>query len=229
MTSVYPQHSYEPEEGSTQILLVRHGQSAPYDPARPFDLVDGHGDPPLTDLGKYQATLVGERLRSEPISGIYVSSLTRTHQTAEPLAGHLQVTPRQDDDFREVFLGDFEGGRFRKAIADGHPAVEVMRSRQDWGAIPGAESNAQLTQRTVAAATRVAEAHTNELVAVFCHGGVIASLVAYAANANPFFFSGSRHTAVSHLVIGPSGWTVRSFNDGSHMGTLTMDNPLPST
>ena len=70
---------------------MRHGQSIPYVEGQPFPLVDGHGDPPLSPRGEWQAERVGERLADEPIDAIYVSSLTRTHQTAAPLASRLAM------------------------------------------------------------------------------------------------------------------------------------------
>lgn len=112
--TTYPQHPYQPPEGTAQILLVRHGQSQPYDPLRPFNLVGGHGDPALTDKGHLQAELLGQRLEAEPIAAIYVSTLTRTHQTAAPLAARLGMEPIVEPDLREVFLGSGEGGRFEK-------------------------------------------------------------------------------------------------------------------
>ena len=49
----------------------------------------GQGDPELAIAGREQAERVGERLRHLPIDAIYVTNLTRTHETAAPLAGHL--------------------------------------------------------------------------------------------------------------------------------------------
>ena len=226
-TPSYPQMLYQPEEGACQVLLVRHGQSAPFVPDRPFALVNGHGDPHLTELGRHQAVLVGERLAEEPVDAIYASSLTRTQQTAAPLAAKLGLDVTVEPDLREVFLGEFEGGRLRQMSANGHPAVLAMRAEREWGRIPGGESNATLTARTVTAIERIAAAHPNQLVAAFCHGGVIGALLAHATGTNPFTFNGSRHTAISHLVIDSAGWVVRSFNDGAHAGRLTVDHQLP--
>jgi len=226
-TPSFPQTLYQPEPGASQVLLVRHGQSAPFVPGRPFDLIDGHGDPHLTDLGHHQAQLVGERLVVEPIAAVYASNLTRTSQTATPLATKLGLPINIEPDLREVFLGEFEGGLLRQMSAEEHPAVLAMRSGMEWGEIPGAETNAELAARTVGAVTRIAADHSDEMVAVFCHGGVIAAIVSHLLGVNPFVLNGSRHTAISHLVINPSGWVLRSFNDGAHAGHLTADHQLP--
>ncbi len=223
----FPQTLFQPEPGSAQVLLVRHGQSAPFVPGEPFDLIDGHGDPHLSERGLYQAELVGERLRSEPISALYASTLTRTQQTAAPLAKHLGLKVNIEPDLREVFLGDWEGGLLRQKQAEGHPAAMAAKSNREWGEIPGAESNEALTTRSVGAVSRIAAAHHDELVAVFCHGGIIGAVLGHTAGVNPFTFNGSRHTAIAHVVIQPSGWVIRSFNDASHAGRLTADHEAP--
>src|SRR4051812_16780616 len=92
------QHRFVPPPGATTILLVRHGESAPAHPDRPFPLVDGHGDPELDPNGVAQAELLAERLQHEPIDAIYVTTLQRTHQTAAPLAAKLGLTPVVEPD-----------------------------------------------------------------------------------------------------------------------------------
>lgn len=224
----YHQKMFQPQPGSCQILLVRHGQSAPFVEGEPFALVSGHGDPPLSPLGRWQAERVAQRLASESISAIYVSSLTRTHQTAAPLAARLGQIPTIDPELREVFLGDFEGGLFRKMSAEEHPSILAFRQNQEWGEIPGGESNAQLQGRLVRAIRSVATSHPDQLVAVFCHSGVIGSLLSYATGQNDFAFMGARNASLSLLAVQDEQWQIRSYNDASHCGSLTED-AVPST
>lgn len=226
MTS-YPQPSFAPPSGACQIILVRHGQSIPYVDGEPFPLVDGHGDPPLSPRGVWQADQVCTRLANEPISAIYVSSLTRTHQTAAPLAAQTGLDPKVERDLREVYLGDFEGGIFRKMSADDHPAAVEMRQRGDWGAIPNAETNEQLRARTVGVLERLATDHQDELIAVVCHGGVIAAIVGHTMQQSPWLYSGVRNASLSHIVITEDRWQLRSFNDAAHVGSLVGDHDPP--
>ncbi len=224
----YPQGFFQPTPGACQILLVRHGQSAPFVEGQPFDLVDGQGDPPLSPKGEWQAERVGERLADEPIDAIYATTLQRTRQTATPISEHLGLEINIEPDLREVHLGEGEGGRFRQMAAEGHPAALAMRQNQEWGEVPGAETNAQLASRTVSALTAIAERHPDQLVAVFCHGGVVAALLGHAIGRQDFTFGGCRNASISHLVISDTGWIIRSFNDGAHVGPLTED-PEPPT
>lgn len=223
MTS-HPQPFFEPPPGACQVVLIRHGQSIPFVEGQPFPLVDGHGDPPLSPRGLWQAKQVGKRLAHEPIGAIYTSTLTRTQQTAAPLAERLDIEPGVEHDLREVFLGEFEGGLFRQRAAEGHPAVLEMRQTGDWGAIPGAESNEDLRARVVPVVERLATAHANELIAVVCHGGVIASLLGHAMSTHPGRYRGARNASLTHIVVDDSAWVLRSFNDAAHTGDLTADH-----
>lgn len=224
----YPQTFFQPEPGACQVLLVRHGQSAPFVHGQPFPLVDGQGDPPLSTLGRWQAQQVGRRLASEPIDAIYATTLQRTVQTATPLATELGHEIRVEADLREVFLGVGEGGIFRKMSAEGHPSTEAMRANREWGEVEGAESNAQFAGRTVPALQRLADNHPDQLVTVFVHGGTIGSLLGHALGINMFAMLGSRNSAISHLVVNGPQWIVRSFNDAGHAGPLTADAEPPT-
>lgn len=189
-------------------------------------MLDGHGDPPLSDLGHWQAQRVGDRLAVEPISAIYTSSLVRTKQTANPLATASGLIPQEVPALREIFLGEGEGGLLRQWVAEGHPIIQKMFSQRDWGVIPGAESAEELTARCSTALAEVAERHRDEVVAVFVHGGVIGALVGHALRTSAFAHAGSRHTGITHLVITSDRWILRSFNDAGHIGTLTADTQL---
>ena len=180
-------------------------------------MIDGQGDPALREEGHAQAHAVGHRLKSEPITAIYVTTMQRTHQTAAPLAEHLGLTPRVEADLREVFLGDWDGGEFRFRQAEGDPAFLRALQKAEWGEIPGAETTAALEERVSRGIHRIAAAHPNEQVAVVVHGGVIAAALAMATRAPSFTFIGADNGSISRLVVGPDFIRLRGFNDVSHL------------
>ena len=139
-----------------------HGESRAASAENPFPLVDGHGDPELHPNGEQQAILVGERLRHETITAIYVSNLQRTQQTAAPLAQHLNLQPTIDPDLREVFLGEWEGGIMRIRAAAGDPIFTQMQEQQRWDVIPGGESYETLNTRLMRGLGRIHAAHPDE-------------------------------------------------------------------
>src|SRR3954453_13607632 len=215
---VFRQRPFTPPPGACELVLVRHGESEPLVEGRPFPLVDGHGDPALAPEGEIQAERVGERLSTEPIVAIYVTTLRRTHQTAAPLAARLGLTPIVEPDLREVHLGDWEGELFRQKVADGDPIVVQMFTEQRWDAIPGAEKADVFGARVKAGIDRIAAAHPDQRVAVVVHGGVIGEVLAQATGSRPWAFVGADNASISRLVVTPDRWMLRGFNDTVHLG-----------
>lgn len=213
----YRQVRFEPPSGSTEILLIRHGESEAADPARPFPLVDGRGDPALSPLGRQQAIRVAERLAITRVDAIYVTSLRRTAETAAPLAARLGIVPQVEPALAEVNLGEWEGGLYRQRVAQGDPVVVQMREEERWDVIPGAESNLEIAARVGPAIERIAKSHPDQRVACFAHGGTIGAVLAIATGSRPFAFIGSDNGAISAMVVVGSHWLLRGFNDRSHL------------
>jgi probable phosphoglycerate mutase len=215
--------------GACELLLVRHGESAAAKEGEPFPLVDGHGDPPLHPEGERQAEAVGERLAGEGIDAIYVTTLRRTVQTAAPLAARLGIEPVVEPDLREVHLGEWEGGVFRKHVREGHPIAEQVRLQQRWDVIPGAEPAAAFRERVRRAITAIAQRHGDQTVAVFAHGGTIGEILAVATGSEAFAFTGSDNGSISQVVVVGDRWVVRRYNDTAHLQPGLSARPQPLT
>ena len=199
------------------LLLIRHGQSEAYVEGRAFPLIDGHGDPPLSALGRDQAGKVADRLTGAGIDAIYVSTLRRTAQTAAPLAERLGLAPVVEPDLREVHLGEWEGGLYRKMVAESHPIAQRMFAEERWDVIPGAESLVSFDGRVRAAIGRLAAGHRGERLAVFTRGGVIGQALALASGSRPFAFNTADNASISRLIVTADRWFVRGFNDTAHL------------
>ena len=217
MAREYRQPVYAPPKGAADLLLIRHGESAPARPGASFPMKDGHGDPELHPQGHAQAERVGQRLRAARLAAIYVTKLRRTHQTAAPLAAHLGLTPIEDPDLHEVSLGDWDGGLYRIKAAERDPIYMRALAEQDHGVIPNAEPRAQFHARVRRGLFRIAGAHPDEQVAVVVHGGVIAAALALATGSEPFAFLGAANGSISRLVVEGDRMVVRGFNDVSHL------------
>lgn len=214
----YRQHRFERPRGATEILLVRHGESQPANPDKPFPLVDGQGDPALGEVGKAQAEQVGQRLRHLPIDAVYVTNLRRTQETAAPLCAHIGLTPTVTVDLREVHLGDWEGGLFRIKAQEQDPVFVKMQQEQRWDVIPGAESLEFLRERVRRGLHQIAASHPDQLIVAVVHGGVIGHIIAQATGAAAFAFNGADNGSISHIVMHAGNIIVRGFNDSSHLG-----------
>lgn len=225
----YRQPRFHAPPGSTELILIRHGESAPAIDGQPFELLDGHGDPGLSPEGWDQAARVCARLATERIDAIYVTNLRRTHQTAAALASVLDLSPIVEVDLREVYLGEWEGGQFRKRVAERDPIAVRMVREERWDVIPGAEPAADFAARVRRGVERIAGAHLDQRVAVFAHGGTIGEILAQAARARPWAFSSADNASISHLVVTPESWNVRRFNDTSHLESALTAAPEPPT
>lgn len=225
----FRQHRFQTPPSATELILVRHGESQPAVDGQKFPLVDGHGDPPLSPEGEAQAQRVCARLAREHIDAVYVTNLQRTHQTAAGLVAALGIEPVVEPDLREVHLGEWEGGEFRRRVADLDPIAVRMFTEERWDVIPGAEPADVFAGRVTASIDRIWSNHPDQRVAVFAHGGVIGQILAHATRSRPFAFSGADNASISHLVVGPTGWVLRRFNDTTHLDDQLTTDAAPLT
>ncbi|MFO7965915.1 MAG: histidine phosphatase family protein [Desulfobacterales bacterium] len=225
----YPQARFERPAGAAEILLVRHGESRAARPGNPFPLVDGHGDPELSEEGRRQAVLVGERLRHLPIEAVYVTKLRRTQETAAPLCRYLGLNPIVEPNLHEVFLGDWEGGLFRIKAAQNDPLYVRMMLEERWDIIPGAEPPEVFDERIQRGVHHIADNHPDRMVVAVVHGGVIGRIMAHATGARPFAFLGADNASISHIVIHEGMIRVRRFNDASHVHEAMSTGAEPPT
>lgn len=216
----YVQGRWRLPAGATEVLLVRHGASAAAVAGRLFPLVDGHGDPPLSEQGRAQAERVAERLRGAPVAALFVTTLTRTHQTAAPLAAALGMEPIVLPELREILLGEWEGGVFRIRVHEGHPLALRMVEEERWDVIPGAESMEAFAERVERGLATVAAAAGPDATAVaVVHAGVIAEACRQVTGSRPFAFTAAENGSITRLVHGADGrWTLHSFNETAHLG-----------
>ena len=213
----YRQNRFQVPPDAAELLLIRHGESEPALLDAPAPLVGGQSDPALGPEGREQAELVAARLAAAGIAAIYVSTLRRTAETAAPLAARLGLVPRVEPGLREVGLGEWEGGLFRKMVSEHHPMAMRMWAEESFEVIPGAEPAAEFTVRVRDAVGRLAAAHTGQRVALFTHGGVIGQVLALASGSRPFAFVTSDNGSISRLVASGERWIVRGFNDTAHL------------
>lgn len=83
-----------------RILLIRHGrQNSPL----------CNVDVPLSEAGRAQAALLGERLKREGIDAVWSSGLCRAVETADRINEALKVRRVIREDLKEISFGDLEG------------------------------------------------------------------------------------------------------------------------
>jgi 2,3-bisphosphoglycerate-dependent phosphoglycerate mutase len=215
----YEQRAFTVPRDGRELIVVRHGASAGLREGETFDLVGGHGDPPLSPVGREQAVRAAERLDGEPIRAIFVTPLQRTAQTAEPLVAATGIEPRVIEDLREVHLGEWEGGEYRIRMAERDPIAVRALMEERWDVIPGAESMEAVAERVGRGMDAMFEAigPGGTGVAVL-HGGVIGDLCRQVTRSRNFAFIHADNCSITRVVQFSIGHRLlRSFNDTAHL------------
>ncbi len=162
------------------VLLLRHGQSEWNAQQR----WQGHGDPPLTELGRVQAREAAARLASARIARIVTSDLLRAAETASVIGTLLGLAPERDARWRERDIGTWAGFT-RDEIEARWPAEYAHFRSDDEHARPGGgESDAMLRARAHDALTALRARHPGVRVLVVTHRGIARMLAPATPLAN---------------------------------------------
>jgi len=217
----YHQRAFSLPPDATELVIVRHGASAAARPGESHELLEGRGNPPLSDTGVEQAALVAERLGggSEDFAALYVTPLQRTHETAAPLAAATGLAPVEVADLVEVSLGEWEGGEFRTRAYERDPLALRALSEERWDLLPGAEAMEVFAERVRRGLDElVAASGTGVSAVAFVHAAVIGELCRQATQSRPFAFVRNDNAAITRLVVHADGsLLLRSFNDIAHL------------
>jgi probable phosphoglycerate mutase len=218
-TETYPQRAWTLPESATEVLLVRHGASQAAVEGEPFEMLEGHGNPPLAPEGELQAQAVAHRLAADPPDTLFITNLQRTAQTAAPFVHLTGMKPTVIAELAEVSLGEWEGGEMRVRAAKGDPIMAQVFEEQRWDAIPGAETMDAFAARVRTGFLHVVEqTGAGRTAAAIVHGGVIGELCRQATASPALAFVHAENTSISRIVVFADGrWLLRSFNDTAHL------------
>ena len=175
-----------------RLVLVRHGQTTAnvagaLDTGEPGEL--------LTDLGAEQAAGLVERLEGRRIDAIFTSPLTRTRQTAAPLAAARGIEPVVLAGFREIIAGDLEMRTDRDSVILYHEVASSWAHGDLARRMPGAENGEEVFARFGAAVARARRTVGEDGTAVVvAHGAIIRTWGGRTAtNVDPAY-------AVTHIL-----------------------------
>jgi broad specificity phosphatase PhoE len=209
---------------SLRLWLVRHGEST----WNAIERVQGWADPPLSELGIWQAEQVAQRLADIQMVAIYTSTLQRAFQTAQIIADQLGLTPMPDPRFREHGMGEATGMRWgREFFLSRWPILTEIanQGKPIRTHIPGAESSDVFNQRVMAAIDGIRQSHKEGDVAVVAHGGVfrayLADLLGISMGGAEFSFSNVSISQVEYTEVNFA--KIRFLNDCCHLSTEVKD------
>ena len=204
----------------TRLVLVRHGESQ----VTVNRVVGGpRSCTGLSAFGRRQAERLHERWLNQPEfvpDFVYSSAFPRARETAEivlPAFAGRDVLVDPD-------LGEHDPG----PDCDGLTYVEFEQKfgNPDWEndpygiTFPGGETIAQFQLRIGTAVRRLIDDHEDATVVVFCHGGVIDTVLRQALRT---FGTGSfeihtKNTSITEVELVRTGrWRLIRYNDVAHL------------
>ena len=157
-----------------RCYLIRHGITE----WNATNRIQGHSDIPLSDAGREQARRVGGYFAGRPLAAIYTSHLVRSRQTAEAIAEQTGLALTIEEHLAEIHLGAWEGLTPDEVDARYDGAYHLWRTEPSRVTIPRGEPVEQFRERVRAMAADILARHAEGDVAIVCHGGVIAALLA---------------------------------------------------
>ncbi len=212
-----------------ELVLVRH--------AEPQWARDGLSvdNPPLTERGHAQARLLSERLAHERFDAVFVSTMVRAQQTAEPILDTLGADATSHSWLEEIGMPDWTGTPseevdelFKRALA--RPIA------QHWDGIDGGESFRNFHERITAGlektlaphgvVTQGGEAPLWEIddpdlrVLMVAHAGTNATIIGHLMGIQPLPWEWERFVMfhASFSVLRPmrigNGWSFNLFRLG---------------
>lgn len=185
---------------STTVLCIRHALTD----AVGVRLTSRAPGVPLSDVGRWQAQQLRERLRDVALAAVYSSPMERAIATAEPLARDRMQPVHTVEGLTEVDFGEWTGLTF--AELERKPEWQHFNRDRGTAIVPRGETAADVQQRVIATLSTLARAHRGETIAAISHGDVIRNAVLYAA-ATPL-------SLWHRFEISPASITAFVFTDG---------------
>lgn len=158
----------------TSIYMVRHGQST----WNKKGLLQGQANPPLSLVGKRQATTVARIIKQLPINLIYTSDLLRAWETASIIAKENNLPIYTSTSLREQSLGFFEGKPYsywnERYSRISHKYTTLSdEEKLLFKLCEDMESDKEAVDRLISFLREIANTHKNKNVLIVTHGSIL--------------------------------------------------------
>lgn len=158
---------------ATRLYLVRHGATQ----LTAEDRFAGSVGVELSEDGREQSQLLGERLSRENVTAAYCSPLSRTVETARLIAGRCGLEATHVDGLREISHGRWEG-LTRREVEERYGAEYASWEEDPFTFAPeGGETGVAVLARALPAIRAIVTKHRGERVLVVSHKATIRILL----------------------------------------------------
>ncbi|MEI5906625.1 histidine phosphatase family protein [Bacillus spongiae] len=192
-----------------EIIIIRHGESE----ADIFNVHEGRADFSLTEKGRQQVHVMGERVKNEfPPDMIWASPLKRASETAKLLSEKVGCSVQLEDDLMEFNNGIQAGLTFEEAKK--YPEPTYLHDSYEDG-----ESHIEFRMRVESAFSRILSSSQHRRIAIVAHGGVINCLLQsfYQMPVTKDYYFKNGDTGISFIEIRDEERVTHFLNDLSHL------------
>ena len=201
---------------TTRLYLVRHGATQ----MTAEDRFSGAIGAELSDEGRQQAALLGERVQDDRIAAVYASPLSRSADTARIIARTCGLEPIFREELREISHGPWEGltrAEVEERFPGEYPAWEADPFTY---APPGAESGVAVLARALPVIREIVTAHEGQCVLVVSHKATIRLVLCSLLGIDARGYRDRLDQSPASLNVldfkGPVRARLLLFNDTSH-------------
>jgi broad specificity phosphatase PhoE len=200
----------------TRLYLARHGATLATEEGR----FSGSQGVDLSDEGRHQAALLGERVRGEGITAVYSSPLSRAAETAAIICDICGLDRATRDGLREISHGHWEG-LTRKEVEEQFSGEYASWEEDPFTYAPqGGESGVTVLARVLPTIRDIVTAHAGQRVLVVSHKATIRLLLSSLLGIDARGYRDRLDQAPACLNVLDFKDSVRArlmlFNDTSH-------------
>jgi len=197
----------------TTIFLCRHGETD-WNKENRFQGATGTSD--LSDTGKKQAHLLGERLKDYGIELIFSSKAKRNLHTADIVSEETSISVIIVDELRERSLGILEG-KTRLWYKEHYPeSFKIYQKTKDMPGIEGAESVEEVAERSLKAIQKIVEENKGENIAIINHRGFIKSFI-FGLTGKSAADINQDNCCINVIKYNGKGFKVEKINETGHL------------
>lgn len=157
------------------VLLVRHAHTLATD----YRLVGRMPAIHLSDRGQAELSRLQRQLAAVSITAVYSSPLVRSRDTAAAIAATHGLAVDVEEDLNEFDFGEWTGETFERLATDSR--WNAFNARRSSALVPNGERPATVQLRIVMLLTRLAERHSNGIIALVSHAEVIRCAILWFA------------------------------------------------
>ena len=208
----------------SNIILIQHCQSEHHI----NNMSGGWTDTPLTDLGRKQAKLIGDKLKEEIVDNneyaFYSSDLLRAAQTAEIIGNQINLKIIKNKGIREINTG-VAAGKTKDWARENRIPRKNSGFDLDYQEFKDGETWRQFYSRVCSCMDRIYEIEKGKDLLIVTHGGTLGYITAWWMKFEPemignAYFSSSVGgiTVLSQNSFQQN--VLNKFNDTSHFPLL---------